>query len=155
MRGQSEWGQGGVLPLCDSLRPLQAYKHAHAYAHTFCSRVTDGRMLAEANSELPLLSSITLTPKDSWEADIPSSQLSEENKRVCGTPPTHTCMCSDVYTKKKKMSMQLWADHISSASVCQLAEIRLLSLGHLLKVKVMEIIQTLLTRVDMLMLVVL
>lgn len=55
-------------------------------------------MLEEANSELPLRSAVTLIAEDSWEADIPSSQLSEENKRVCGTPPTYTCMCSGTHT---------------------------------------------------------
>lgn len=83
-------------------------------------------MLVEANSELPFLSSIILTPKDSWEADIPSSQLSEENKGVCGTPPTHTRACVQMHTQTlppKKLSMQLWVDLISAACALQLTEI--------------------------------
>lgn len=84
---------------------------AHTHTWKLCPRVTDGRMLANVHSELPLLSSTTLTPEDSWEADIPSSQLSEENKRACGTPPTHTCMCGDTCNPppppQKTLSMQL------------------------------------------------
>lgn len=77
------------------------------------------------NRELPLLSSITLTTEDSWEADIPSSKLSEENKKACGTPPTHMCMFADTHTTppSKKLSMQLWADHISAVWACQTAEL--------------------------------
>lgn len=63
-------------------------------------------MLAEANTDLPPLPSISLTPEDSWEADIPSSQLSDENKRVCGTPPTCTCMCSDTHTHNPTKNCQ-------------------------------------------------
>lgn len=88
------WGSTTIV--WPSPQPQDTSLHTHT--HTLSPRVTDGRMLAKANSELPLLSSITLTTEDSWEADIPSSQLSEENKRVCGTPPTHTCMCSDTHT---------------------------------------------------------
>lgn len=131
--------------------PIQPQTHTC----TLCPRVTDGWMLANANSKLPPpLPSITLTAEDSWEAGIPSSQLSEENKRVCGTPPTHTCMCSDVHSqpphpypyKLKKLSLWATGDHISAAWACQPAEVWVLSLGHLLKVKVREIIPTLLTR---------
>lgn len=88
------WWWGGYHH-CVTLFPTP---NIQAHTHTLCPPVTDGWMLAKVNSELPLLSSITLTVEDSWEADIPSSQLSEENKRVCGTPPTSTCMCSDTHT---------------------------------------------------------
>lgn len=111
MRGQNGWGQGGA-PLCDP--PPSHFQPHDAHTHTWklCPRVTDGRMLANVNSGFPLLSSTTLTPEDSWEADIPSSQLSEENKRACGTPPTHTCMCGDTCNPpqpQKTLSMQLLA----------------------------------------------
>lgn len=48
-------GEGVPPPLCDPLfNPLKdTSAHTHMHAHTFCPGVTDGRMLAEANSELP------------------------------------------------------------------------------------------------------
>lgn len=74
--------------------------------HTCTHFLPSSNRWEDVSSELPLLSSITLTPEDSWEADIPSSQLSEENKRVCGTPPTHTCMCSHTHTHTDTNSPQ-------------------------------------------------
>lgn len=68
---------------------------AHTHTWKLCPRVTDGRMLANVNSELPLLSSTTLTPEDSWEADIPSSQLSENKERV--GPLLHTRACVETH----------------------------------------------------------
>lgn len=107
-------------------------------------------MLTKANSELPLLSSITLTAKDSWEADIPSSQLSEEKqKSVCDPSYTHVHVFRHTHNPPppppppKKLSRQLWADHISAAWASQPAELWVLSLEHLLKVKVRKIIPTL------------
>lgn len=74
-----------------------------------------------------------------------------KQKSVWG-PLLHTRACVQMHTTRptKKLSMQLWADHISAAWACQRAAVWVLSPGHLLKVKVREIISTLLTRASML-----
>lgn len=109
MRGQNGWGQGGCryvtlfsTPTCMSKR-------------TLCPRVTDGSVLATACGKLPILSSITLCTEDSWEADIPSSQFSVENKRVWDPSYTHVHVCMwPPPPPTKKLSIQLQADHISA-----------------------------------------
>lgn len=76
-----------------------------------------------------------------------------KQKSVWG-PLLHARACVQTHTTHptKKLSVQLWADHISAAWACQQAAAAawVLSLGHLLKVKVREIISTLLTRASML-----
>ena len=93
------------------------------------------------------LFSITLTPEDSWEADIPSTQLSEENKRVCGTPPTHTCMCSDTHTHthyppQKNCQCNCGLIILQQSEPACPQRCVAPSVGNLLKVKVGEIIPT-------------
>lgn len=104
-------------------------------------------MLAKANDELPpLLSSITLTAEDSWEADIPSSQLSRGKQKSVWDPSyTHVHVFRHTTPPQKNCQCNRGADHISAAGRAgQPAEV-MLSPGHLLKVKVREIIPTLLT----------
>lgn len=87
MRGQNGWGQGGCCYVTLFSTPTCMNKR------TLCPRVTDGSVLATACGKLPILSSITLCTEDSWEADIPSSQFSVENKRVWDPSYTHVHVC--------------------------------------------------------------
>lgn len=106
----------GVSPLCD---PLSNPKDTSI--HTHCPRVTDGRMLAKANSELPLLFSSPALLRTAGRQTFLLLSFQSKTKECVGPLP-HTRACVQT-TPSQKLSMQLWADHISAAWACQPAEV--------------------------------
>lgn len=92
MQERPNWvrAQGGA-PLCDLLSNPYMRTHSHIHKNTLPSsnRWED---VSKCEEWAPPALSTTLTTEDSWEADIPSSQLSEENKERVG-PLLHTRAC--------------------------------------------------------------
>lgn len=115
MHERLKWvrAKGGAV-MWPSFQPQHAGTNAPS-----ALRVTDGSVLATACGELPILSSIALCTEDSWEADIPSSQLSVENKRVWDPSYTHVHVRPPPPPPppQKKLSIQLQADYISARLV--------------------------------------
>lgn len=76
------------LPLCDPL--FNSNMHEQTYPLPQSNR---WKRVSNSAWWAPILFSITLCTEDSWEADIPSSQLSLENKRVWDPSYTHVHVC--------------------------------------------------------------
>lgn len=88
MHERPKWVRARGLPLCDPL--FNPNMHEQTY-----SLPQSNRWKRVSNSAwwAPILFSITLCTEDSWEADIPSSQLSLKNKRVWDLSYTHVHVC--------------------------------------------------------------
>lgn len=88
MHERPKWVRARGLPLCDPLFNPNMHEQTYPLPHSNrWKRVSNSAWWA------PILFSITLCTGDSWEADIPSSQLSLKNKRVWDPSYTHVHVC--------------------------------------------------------------
>ncbi len=148
-------GRGWLPPLCDPLSDPKIQTYTHTYTHTLPSsnrweHVSEGERRAPPSLFYHPHCWGQLGGRHSFFSAFRGKQ-----KSVWDPSYTHVHVFRQTHThthnpSPKKLSMQLWADHISAAWACQPAEVWVLSLGHLLKVKVREIIPTLLTRAGVL-----